>query len=317
MKKKVPQTIKKVPQKSSVSQGSQQKLTKTESEILFLLTKEYLSPQQISTRRGTSGRAVRKVIQKLREKGVINRVFQKVPFSQCPAELSGTKSNKIRLHGMEFNVKILFKDHRYKELVEKKGNTIFVDGNTIRLYRDSLEIYGVKSFFADDPQKATSKAFSYWSHFFVKLENDLKIIIMKQRSQNIRLVKSEYAEIGNEFAKSCKDQSDKIRVYTRDDGKLWFHIDNSFNLHEAETTHPQTSKGDMQEVVQPFFNDLRDHKPPLPSDITLYIKRTQEQLMELSVAQLNTNSQLQSVISLLTPPKLSKKDLEVTPNYIG
>ena len=50
-----------------------------------------------------------------------------------------------------------------------------------------------------------------------------------------------------------------MRVYTTEDHKLWFTIDNSLNLHEAETQHPKTAKHDMQEVVRPFFNDMRDH----------------------------------------------------------
>jgi len=279
-------------------------LTKTETEILHLLLNEYLSPKKIAIRRGVSQQAVSKVIVKLKEKGALKQSFQRVVDFQPTLT---TKNNQIRLHGQEFNIKIIYKDQRYKNILNK-CNLINVDGNQIKLYNDSVELYSGKSFFADDVQKATSKSFNYWNSLFIKLENRLKVVLIKPFKQNIRLVNAHYSEINNELSKDCNIKSEKIRCYTKEDGKLWFLIDNSFNLHEAECIHPRESKQDM-EKVKAHFEDIRekDHIPL--SRISEYMADTTKQINEISHG-------LNSIVDFL---KLSipngKKDME-KPEYI-
>ena len=261
--------------------GVEQILSKAEQDVLTLLSKEFLTQRKIAIRRGCTKQAVSKIIKKLREKGLINSVSQEVDKKRgtCqPLYSYGYKNrpifpleHQIRLHSQEFNIRILYKDQRYKEQLQK-ANTINTDGNTIRLYRNSIEVYSGHSFYADDVQKATADSFDYWNRLFARLENDLKIIIIKSRSQNIKLVNQHYSEINNEFAEECEKKADKIRVYTTDDNKVWFLIDNSFNLHEAETIHPETAQHDMGDAVRPFFNDLRNNKPPLLSEMQEMIK---------------------------------------------
>jgi DNA-binding CsgD family transcriptional regulator len=247
-------TIKKSAFGSAFSQQSQPRLTSKQSEVLYLLTKEFLTPKQISIRRKTKIRTVQAIIKKLKDLGVINNAFKEVRFIE-PTDALSKKNNLIRLHGEEWNIIILYKDERYKQLLEK-SNFLDVDGNTIRLSRDSVEVYSGKSFYADEVSKVTFKAFDYWTNFFVKLGNQLNIILLKSKVQNIKRVNAHYSEVGNELSKEANDKGEKIRIYTRDDGKLWFTIDNSFNLHEAECLHPKTSKDDM-ELVHGAFNDIR------------------------------------------------------------
>lgn len=216
--------------------------------------------------------------------------------------------NKIRLHGQEFNIRILFKDHRYKG---KVGGVVYIDGNTIRLFRDTIEVYSGQSFYADDVQKATIDSFKYWNRFFLRLESEFKVILIKPRSQNIKLVNQHYSEVNNEFAEECERKGDKIKVYTTEDGKLWFTIDNSFNLHEAETLHPQTAKEDMSDSVRPFFNDLRDNRPP-----------TLSQLMQVfdKIAKINeeTASGLNCITNFIRSQFPAEEEGEgERPNYLG
>ena len=235
------------------------RITPTEKEILTLLSNEYLTIKQIALRRKTSVRAVQKIVKKLRKKGVINsankavRNFQSTRFA-------------IRLHAQEFHINIIFKDERYKEL-QKKSNYIYIDGNTIRLSKDSIEIYSAQEFFGDNTIKAFSRSIEYWNRLFVKLENQFKIIILKHRVDNIKLVNEHYAEVNNELAKECEIKGERIKIHTDEDGKMWFTIDKSFNVNEAETLHPETAKRDMQEVIQPFFNDLRKGNFYTPSEM--------------------------------------------------
>ena len=100
--------------------------------------------------------------------------------------------------------------------------------------------------------------------------------------------------MGNELAKDCNLNKDYIRVYTREDGKLWFMIDNSFNLNEAETVHPETAKADMENIIQPYFNDLRENKHLLPSQINKAVLDTQKQVYEIA-------NGLNALIKLSTP----------------
>lgn len=232
-------------------------LTIAEKEVLDMLSEEYLTPKKIAIRRKSTTQAVYRIRRNLRKKGVINlinkRVAKTLPTSNHFATL------KKRLHAQEFNIRILYKDKRYQE-TRKKSNVINIDGNTIRLYKNTIELYSGQSFYADTVDKVTAKSFKYWNRLFARMEHDLKVLLVKSRSQNIRLVNHHYSEINNELARDIDVKVEKIRVYAEDDGKLWFLIDNSFNLHEAETVHPDTAQLDMRDTIVPFFNGLRSNK---------------------------------------------------------
>lgn len=242
-----------------------------EKEILLLLTDEFLTPKQIAIRRNTSVQAVYKVIKRLQKKGLFDGGLNRVEKSQPTFK----PLNQIRLHAQEFNIKILYKGEKYIRIF-KSANLINIDGNSIRLYTNSIEVYSGQSFYSEDEQKATADSMKYFTRLFARLEHELKIIILKPRTRNIKLVNAHYAETNNELAKECENKAEKIRIYTNDDGKLWFLLDNSLNLHESEAVHPHTSKQDMQEAVRPFFNDLRDNSPPTLSQIMGVLKEAAE-----------------------------------------
>lgn len=286
---------------------SQEDLTKREKELLLLLTKEFLTINQASIRLGISNKRVYAIKKKLEKKGVINRHFEAIEKNQGTFQQNSILHG-IRLHGQEFNIKLLYKNKDYRG---KVGSIINVDGSIVRLYRDSLEVYGNKSFFGDSVQSVTAESLSYWQGFFTRLENDLRIIIVKSRSQNIKLVNAHYSEINNELARDCRVSADRIRIYAREDGKLWFLIDNSFNLDEAEGLHPETNKPDM-ERVKSFFNDLRDEPVPLMSDLV-------KVLNEVMVQNRETASGLNVMVKLLKPKHVEEKGVESfeRPDYIG
>ena len=254
------------------------KLSKTQKEVLDLLTNEFETPKNIAIRRKTSLAAVYKTITILKDKGYISKGFLKgLKKTECTNIQPKDKllnSRYIRLHGQEWNIKILYKSKYYNEL--KNKNIIFdKDGNTIRLYNDSIEVYSNESlkFEALDEHRATSQSFNYWQRVFTRLENKLKVILIKPNYSNIKLVKNHYAEVNNEIAKEYNKNKIKLDIYTTDEGKLWFKIDHSWNLHEAETLHKDTAKQDMTNVKR-YFNDMRDNKPPLNSELAIHLKET-------------------------------------------
>jgi len=307
---KVEKVSKKVEKKVENSSSILQKTTKAEQEVLHYITNEFLTIKQIAIRRQTSDKAVYKIVSNLKKKGLINRLNKRVEKSQGTIQpFQPSKKNQIRLHGEEFNIKILYKDHKYKELLEK-SNTLDIDGNTIRLYKNSIEVYSGQSFYADTPQKAVYKSIPYWNRLFTRLENDLNIIIIKSRYQNIKLVKLHFAEINNEISKDYEATGDKLRIYAREDGKLAIIIDNSFNLHELETQHPKTAQKDMNRVTKQL-QDWRERDPPTNSQIMSLMNQVLEINKETAASLNCITNFLKS--QLPEEKKLDKKEV----NYFG
>jgi len=183
-------------------------LSEDQAHVLYMLTQEYLTPKKIAIRRKTTVWAVYNIIKKLKKKGAITRGYNRGVQKSVPTRLkspnytstSDASNGKpfIRLHGQEWHIKILDKGTIYEQL-RAKGNTIQLDGNTVRLYTDSIEVYCAedRDFRHHDVQRVTALSFQYWNRFFVRLENQLKVIILKARSHNIILVKQHYSEVQN------------------------------------------------------------------------------------------------------------------------
>lgn len=306
--------------KGSLKEGVIPKLTKTEKEILRLSNDEYLTPKQISIRRGTSNSFTYKIIRNIKQKGAFSNTSKKVHFSGYTSEpfKKGNqplkKGNQIRLHGQVFHIKLIYKDHRYMNKVNN-NNILSIDGNTIRIHKDTLIIYSNKDFFAENAQRATINSMSYWTKFFHRLEDYFNIIIVKHRKENINLVKHHYAELNNELVEQTDREGDKIKIYATEDGKLWAMGDKS-KLYEFETQHRHTAEQDMQETVAPFFNDLRDKKPlPKLSEIWGLLSESIKHEREMA-AGLST---VVEVIKRQYPKPETKEPKEIIekPSYVG
>jgi len=302
--------------------GAFSKLSPSQQQILELFTKEFLTPRKIAIRRQTTQSAVYKILNKLRKKGFLTihqGGVEKIGMTMQPTTAKNINFHTIRVHGEKYNIKILFKDERYKERI-KADKKLNVDGNVVLLYPNAVVIHSGQNFFGDDAIKATSKAVEYWGRFFAILENQLKVLLVKPRSDNINRFAAHYSEINNELARKANVEGEKIKIYARDDGKLWFLIDNSFNLHEAETVHGKTSYEDMHSVVQPFFNDLRENKPLLLSEMLALMKdqaslglKTERNLNEVA-------SGLNILIKLNKPLEQDEKPVfegKEKPYYVG
>jgi DNA-binding CsgD family transcriptional regulator len=247
-------------------------LTKTEKYVLHLLTDEFLTVKQIQQRRGCSLTVIYKHINNLKKKGAIDGAFNKVEKIQS----THIKPNSVRLHGQEWNIKILWQDHYFQKKL-KKCNTLFIDSNTIRLYRNSIEIYSGNSFFGENEQEATSKSLDYLKRLLARLENDFKITIMKERSNNIKEVNHHYARIDSELCEHALERKKMIRVFAQEDGKLCFITDNSFGMGEDETVHPETAKDDRK-AIDKQVNDWRLNNPLTNTEITQIQTETAQNL---------------------------------------
>lgn len=304
MEKKVAK-MKKEGCKKGCKLGSEQpSLTEHEAKVLHSLTKDFLTIKQCSSIYNCSTQAIYKIKKSLVSKGFLHaKVPQEMKVAKSRGGLqplqplqpfSAEPKNSIRLHAEQFVIDILWKQGSYSS-----GQMCEIDGNTIRLNERSIEVYSNTSFFSDTASGADAKALRYWYRLFNRLQERFKVILLKNNYMNIRRVKAEYAETNNELAKKFVDENKRVRVFG-EDGKQWLVFDDSFNLHEAETTHSRRSKEDMENVVQPFFNDLR-RNPVTLTDVL-------EKLNTLAQENIETARGLQAAVKLITPAE--KKDEE-------
>lgn len=301
-------------------------LTEAQREVLKLIHRGWNTPEKLAKRRDCTKRAIRYHLQELREKGLINQdnmILPEAPHTpgsgwkhDPTVTIDEQERGSIRLHGEHFVVEPVMPGEKYDRYV---GKDVLVDGNTVRVHDDRIEIYSNKSFFAEGVREATGKAVQYWTKFLRRLERVLgNAILLKERSNNVERVQAHYAEVGNELSRDAREEGEHIRVYAEDDGKLWFEIDNSLELDEAETTHPRTAERDMAETVRPVFNWWRREGTPLPEESWEVLnaaleaqQRTDERLDELSEHVKQLGAGLNTIVKTLANGHEQERDAGV------
>ena len=247
--------------KGLLCQGVAPPLTRTEAVIYALWADEGLTPLQIALRRGTSDKSVYSHLRSIKQKGYVLNMVEKVEKNDPTIQPKG----RIRLHGQHFVIRILGKRPVYDAL-RRRSNLQYLNDCTVKLHKASIEVIASSglSFFGESADHATAKSMTFWTRLFHRLESHLGVILLKARSQNIRSVSAHYARIRCGMAQEALDAGDRVHVFGRDDGKLWFTIDDSFKLEESETVHPETGQRDMADVIEPHLNDWREHAEMWP-----------------------------------------------------
>ena len=284
-------------------------ITSTEKEVLHLVSDEFLTIKQIALRRNVSLQATYKTIKKLKEKGYLDSGLNMVEKSEP------TPSKRdIRLHGQELNIEILYQDNKYQELLEK-SNIVFIDSNTIRLYKKSIEVYSGQSFYGKTINEVENKSLEYLRRFLTRLEHDLKIILVKPRARNIKIVNQHYARGDSEIAEKAMDEKERIWIYAKEDGKLCYITDDSFGFKEDETIHPITAKKDRK-AVDRHVNDWRLNNPPTNSELAHYQAETGLQLKK-AIESVNTLTETQKGLPVVlnTLQQQIKKHLSLIKEY--
>lgn len=216
-----------------------------------------------------------------------------------------SSNKKYRLHGEEYNVQIINSSVTYRRAF-KRGSDVVIDGNRVRLYRDSFEVYSGHDFWGDTEIVCERKSSQYWQRFFLRLESTFNILIVKPGRHNVKRVKVHVAEVGNELAEGANAERERIRVSGRD-GKEWLVADASYGFDELEATHPERAVQDMGNVVRPFFNDLRERREAvqLPSQTFEELRQLRGIVHELGRAvQINTET-----LKTLLPSVSDRMDL--------
>ena len=256
-------------------------VTSVQQQILKMYCDQYLEPKEIANRRKTSIRAVYKILKKLREKGLLKRGSQ----NRTSLLGGGVHKTYYRIHGLQFDIKIIQNSEIYQNALAK-GNVIPFKDHTLVLYKEKLEIYqGEEQSFDDNSiNEAFKQALIYFRELLYRIESRYNVLILKDQYHNINIVACHIAEVNNGIAKELYLNKDFI-IIKGNDGKTWFRIDYSKKrFKEAETVHPERFKEDAQLIFSNYLNDWRENKPM-------------------------NNSQLQELIILNNPVGYLKKNI--------
>jgi hypothetical protein len=204
-----------------------------------------------------------------------------VAYTKVPQNSNFLTQDSVRGHGFVFTLKLnkeLRNWGRREEFLEKNnikyiklkipkgGQRIIFKGRKIWLTDKSVIVYEKSSYFSETAKGAKDYAIYKFISLIKSLERYLQadFTIKAGRQYKFKVSRQHYALVRNALAQQYDKEGKKLQVYTANG--LWFLMDNSFDLHEAETVHPETADDDNHKV-QSFFNSLKDY--PLTTDFIL------------------------------------------------
>lgn len=179
------------------------------------------------------------------------------------------KPDFVRAHAFQFKLRIpklrnwekreeIFrkKGIKFKELTHLigRGQEIVVKKRKIWLTNKSIIIFEKSSYVAKTAKAARQYALYDLFELVRSLESLLGANFKINKKYRFTVSKQHYALVKNALAKQYNRDGKKLEVYSGEG--LWFVIDNSHNLNEAETVHPKTAVDDNKKV-QDFFNGLK------------------------------------------------------------
>jgi len=156
------------------------------------------------------------------------------------------------------------------------GQRIEYKGHKVWLTNKSVILYDTNSYFAKEAQAAKSRAIYNFIKKIKGLERLLKadFTIKTGTQYKFKVSRQHYALVKNALARQYNEADEKLEVYT--EKGLWFLIDNSFNLDEAETVHSETADTDNKKV-QDFFNSLKAQPNGVTIDSLLQLSESIQQ----------------------------------------
>ena len=133
--------------------------------------------------------------------------------------------------------------------------------------RKSLVFYCPKdkSFYGSSASECRELAGFEVKYLIKRLESALKLNFRSNGQYTLKLCRQHYGAVNNELAMKRVREHEPLRV--SDDSGEWLLVDLSQGLVELETVHPKTARDDMDEVIEPYFDDIKNKRPPLPSEM--------------------------------------------------
>jgi len=138
----------------------------------------------------------------------------------------------------------------YKGIGISKVPMVTINNKKILLGNKTITIYETRSFMAKT--SIESRKLAIWGLFEVldTLEKKFNVSFKIDNNYEFKVSREHYALIKNNLAIQCNKEGEKIYAYDKDG--LWFCIDNSYNLDEAETMGKKAMLNNIG--VQNYFN---------------------------------------------------------------
>lgn len=248
------------------------KVSKTQAEILKGFASN-LTITQIAKWRKCSRQAVYKVISKLLELGLIEKIGY--AYGLTDKGIKGLHSfmglsNQIRQHNLSFKIKVLDSPKNWdkkrsqltslpyfnKRVSLKNTDYEMLNFGRIKVKTTSQSvILHIPTIYANTPEESFVEAMDVLYGAIPKIEALFKIKLVKDLKANIVIISQEYARLQDQIAKIYKVEDNKLYV-TDEEGKIWLIADYSFAVNELETISPKRADEDMS-IVHNFLNDLR------------------------------------------------------------
>lgn len=253
-------------------------LTLKQAEIRALYYEDGLTQENIAHRLKISKMAVCKHLKAIRKKQGLPKLKKTTRKNRFTKSESGAYNppkskpieNKsfVRLHGLHFVVVPYYISDFYRLLIRTKQNVIpFFHGWRIELNRENIEMISLEDSFWIGSRRfeAFASAFKDFNKCLIRLENRLKVGIIKQDYMNIRLCKQHIAVVKDGVSQSIDDEKGYVTLFN-EEGEAWFTWDWSKDEPEWETIHPQDAKID-HDTCQKYFGDWKQNNPPTNSEL--------------------------------------------------
>lgn len=134
-----------------------------------------------------------------------------------------------------------------------RGQRITAQKTKVALTNRSIIVNFPESYIAETATRAKGDAVAKFLRVIKHLERLLKADFSNFGKYKFKVARQHYALIKNSLARQYLENNKKLNIYS---GRgLWLLIDNSYNLEELETVHPDTAEKDNVKV-QDFFKGL-------------------------------------------------------------
>jgi len=218
-------------------------------------------PAQIAREHNLSRQKINYYIRKLKDEGIIKNIGYGV-WETC--KNSKLVAKEVRGHGFMWKVRIPKQINWKKILDNKKTKYKILENKTIRIIinerkiwlgKSNVIIYEPESFFGRSSIESKKYAVNRLLKIVYKIENTFKVNLKGNEGYLFKVARQHYSLIKNALAIQCNENNESIQVYNSKG--LWFLIDDSYNLDEAETVHPDSAMVDNL-GIQKYFNSHKE-----------------------------------------------------------
>lgn len=239
---------------------------------IFNLLKRGKRPAQIGKELGLKKTNLQYYLSSLKSQGIIKKVaygtweidvIKEVQISSKDT-IPQPQHKEVRGHAFIWKVKVpnklknvdwrgLFKAKNidFKEVGLKGTPRVFIEGRKIWFGKKNIIVYEPGSFFDVNAMESRKLAVFKLLDLLRKVEDKIGMSLSPYKFTPRR---EHFALVKNALAVQCNKEGEKI--YVKNNGGLWFLIDNSYNLDEAETIGKDALKDNIG--VQRYFNEHKE-----------------------------------------------------------